>query len=276
MPNLVPRQGKVNKQGNAFQRGFVGNFTGESHALGVTLNINDSGVGTTTPFPNVSNLIPKHQQEILEPDQLMVQTMSLPTAVLPTEALPAPVKTKSLEVYSTDYQEVSRKQLLAGFLHVCRLHFQGPLEGSRVYNLVSASEFSDTIDRRLAKEIQVGRMIGPFEKTQFHNLKMSPLGAFLKKVQGEYGMIHHLLIPFGDSVNDFIPPEFCSVPYATVDNAVQIIKRLVRGCALSKTDVRSAFCIIPVHPFRLPVSGQAMEKKILCRSQPPNGIHLFM
>ena len=53
-------------------------------------------------------------------------------------------------------------------------------------------------------------------------------------------MIHHLSLPFGGSVNDFIPPEFCSVQYATVDDGVQIIKR--RDCALAKTDVRSAFC----------------------------------
>ena len=35
VPNLVPRLGKGNKQGNAFQRGFVGNFIRESYAPGV-------------------------------------------------------------------------------------------------------------------------------------------------------------------------------------------------------------------------------------------------
>ena len=68
-------------------------------------------------------------------------------------------------------------------------------------------------------------------------------------------MIHHLSFPYGGSVNDPIPPEFCSVQYATVDDAVQIIKRLGRGCALAKTDVRSAFRIIPVHPFDYQLLG---------------------
>lgn len=174
--------------------------------------------------------------------------MPLPTAVLPPEALPTPVKAKSLGMYLTGYQEASRKHLLTGFLHGFRLHFQGPQEGSCSNNLVSASEHSDIVDQKLAKEIQAGRIIGPFEKPPFHNLKVSPLGVIPKKVQGEYRMIHHLSFPFGGSVNDFIPPEFCSVQYATVDDAIQIIKRLGLGCALAKTDVRSAFRIIPVHP----------------------------
>ena len=52
----------------------------------------------------------------------------------------------------------------------------------------------------------------------------------------------------GGSVNDFIPSEFCSVHYASVDDAVRIIKKLGKGYTLAKTDVRSAFRIIPVHP----------------------------
>ena len=181
--------------------------------------------------------------------------MPLPTTVIPTEALPTPVKAKSLEVYLNGYQEASRKHLLAGFLHGFRLHFQGPSEGSSSNNLVSASEHANIVDQKLAKEIQAGRIIGPFDKPPLHNLKVSPLGVIPKKVQGEYRMIHHLSFPYGGSVNDFIPPEFCSVQYATVDDAVQIIKRLGRGCALAKTDVRSAFRIIPVHPFDYQLLG---------------------
>ena len=248
MPNLVPKLGKVNKQGDAFQRGFVGNFIRESHAPGVPSNTNVSGAETTTQFPNVSNLVPNHQLGIQGLNQL-VPIMPLPTTVLPTEALPIPVKAKSLEVYLTGYQEASRKHLLAGFLHGFRLYFQGPSEGSSSNNLVSASEHANIVDQKLAKEIQAGRIIGPFDKPPLHNLKVSPLGVIPKKVQGECRMIHHLSFPYGGSVNDSIPPEFFSVQYATVDYAVQIIKRLGRGCALVTTDVRGAFRIIPVHPF---------------------------
>ena len=61
-------------------------------------------------------------------------------------------------------------------------------------------------------------------------------------------MIHHHSFPHGRSVNDFIPSEFCSVHYASVDDALRIIKKLGIGCTLAKTDVGSAFRIILVHP----------------------------
>ena len=61
-------------------------------------------------------------------------------------------------------------------------------------------------------------------------------------------MIHHLSFPCGGSVNDFIPSELCSVHYASVDDAVKMIKKLGPNCHLAKTDVRSSFRIIPVNP----------------------------
>ena len=38
------------------------------------------------------------------------------------------------------------------------------------------------------------------------------------------------------------------VKYATVDDAINIVKKLGKGCAMAKTDVRNAFRILPVHP----------------------------
>ena len=61
-------------------------------------------------------------------------------------------------------------------------------------------------------------------------------------------MIHHLSFPHGSSVNNFIPEEFSTLKYATVDDAIKMIKTLGVGCVLAKTDVRSAFRIVPVHP----------------------------
>ena len=68
-------------------------------------------------------------------------------------------------------------------------------------------------------------------------------------------MIHHLSFPYGDSINTFIPSEFSTVKYATVDDAINFIKFLGRGCVLAKTDVRSAVRIIPVHPSEYPLLG---------------------
>ena len=48
-------------------------------------------------------------------------------------------------------------------------------------------------------------------------------------------------------MNDFIPSELCSVHYASLDDAVKMIKKIGPNCHLAKTDVRSAFRIIPVN-----------------------------
>lgn len=61
-------------------------------------------------------------------------------------------------------------------------------------------------------------------------------------------MIHHLSFPCGGSVNDLIPSELRSVHYASVDDAVKMIKKLGPNSHLAETDVRSAFRIIPVNP----------------------------
>ena len=101
--------------------------------------------------------------------------MALSTAVLPTEPLPTPVKANSLKAYLTGYQEVSRKHLLGCVLHCLRLHFQGPQDGLCSNKLVSASEHSDIVDHKLAKEVQAGRIMASFENAPLHNLKMFPL-----------------------------------------------------------------------------------------------------
>ena len=100
-----------------------------------------------------------------------------------------------------------------------------------------------------------GRVLGPFKHPPFDNFTVSPLRVIPKIQPGEYRMIRHLSFPYGGSVNDFIPSEFCSVHYASVDDAVRIIKKLGIGCTLAKTDVRSAFRIIPVHPKEHHVLG---------------------
>lgn len=72
-----------------------------------------------------------------------------------------------------------------------------------------------------------------------------------KKAPGEFQLIHH----YGDSVKTSIPPEFSTVKYATEDDAINFIKVLGQSCVLAKTDVRSAFLVIPAHPPDHPLLG---------------------
>ena len=121
------------------------------------------------------------------------------------------------------------ESLQKGFTEGFQLHFQGPVTGSFFRQLSFSNKQPEIVDNKLAKEIHAGRIIGPFDLPPLDNLRVSPLGVIPKKQPGEFRMIHHLSFPQGGSVNDFIPQEFCSVNYATVDNAVQIIRRLGKG-----------------------------------------------
>ena len=49
-------------------------------------------------------------------------------------------------------------------------------------------------------------------------------------------------------MNDGIPSEPCSLKYASVDDAVSIVKALGKGSLLVKIDLKDAYCMISVHP----------------------------
>jgi len=74
------------------------------------------------------------------------------------------------------------------------------------------------------------------------------LGVVPKKDPSEFRLIHHLSYPKGNSVNDAIPDYCSSVKYASVSDAITAIKATGEGCFLAKTDIKSAFRIIPIHP----------------------------
>ena len=76
-------------------------------------------------------------------------------------------------------------------------------------------------------------------------------------------MIHHLSYHAGLSVNDGISRENTTVKYASVDNSVALIRSLSRGCSLAKTDIKSAFRIIPLHPSEYHLFGLHWDNKYL-------------
>jgi len=91
-------------------------------------------------------------------------------------------------------------------------------------------------------------IVGPFSRPPFDNFISSPLGIVPKKTPGEFRLIHHLSYPDGSSVNDFIPDHFSSLQYASIGDAIALIKLLGQACCMAKTDIKSAFHIIPIHP----------------------------
>ncbi|XP_034057253.1 uncharacterized protein LOC117536475 [Gymnodraco acuticeps] len=78
------------------------------------------------------------------------------------------------------------------------------------------------------------------------------------------------------SINSLIPPEYFSLHYASVDNAIKLIKFAGQGAWLSKADITDAFKIIPIHPSQWHMFGIRWESKFYfavrltfgCRSSP--------
>ena len=78
-------------------------------------------------------------------------------------------------------------------------------------------------------------------------VKFSPIGLIPKRQPNSFRVIHHLSFPSGSSVNDAIPPESTHVQYGSVEEALHIIDSFPAPF-LAKTDIASAFRMVPVRP----------------------------
>ena len=107
---------------------------------------------------------------------------------------------------------------------------------------------TDIVERKLSKELHMGRIAGPFVSPPFHNYQSSPLGVVPKKEPNEFRIIHDLSYPVGSAVNEYIPKEFTMVHYETLDHVISLLSHFGRGALIGKTDIEDAFRIIPIHP----------------------------
>ena len=86
---------------------------------------------------------------------------------------------------------------------------------------MSATTNAKAVDKKLAKEIQLGRIVGPFDRQLFPVFQVSPLGFIFNEVLWEFHLIHHLPFPEGNSINSRIPQIASSVHYAYIDDAIR-------------------------------------------------------
>ena len=172
-----------------------------------------------------------------------------------------PVKMDRLESLLAGYSLPLKTFLVDGFRSGFRISYIGEYSHFESPNLQSALHSPDVAFAKLKKEIDAGRVVGPFNAPPFPILRTSPIGIIPKKTPNEFRLIHHLSYPKGSSVNDFIPDESSSVRYATINDAILILKTLGKGCFMAKTDIKSAFRIIPVHPLEYPLLGIKWENE---------------
>ncbi|CAJ0936584.1 unnamed protein product [Ranitomeya imitator] len=128
-------------------------------------------------------------------------------------------------------------------------------------NLKSARELPAILHDKLNKEIRAGRFQGPFDSPPFFNLRVSPLGIVPKKESGKYRLIHHLSYPKGGPMNDGIPEDDTTVTYILFDRAVEMVRKAGPGTLMAKSDIESAFRLLPVHPDCYYLLGAMFEDK---------------
>ena len=172
-----------------------------------------------------------------------------------------PVKVDRLNFFLTGFHPPLRQFLVNGFSYGFRVGFVGNRRAFQSPNLKSALEQPQAVRSKLLKELEAGRIRGPFSHPPFPEFICSPLGIVPKKVPSEFRLIQHLSYPCGSSVNDHIPEETSSVRYASISEAITVIKTLGAGCFMAKTDIKSAFRIIPIHPSDFPLLGMKLDNQ---------------
>ena len=183
----------------------------------------------------------------------------------------SPVDPQVLHQALEGYDSGKREFLVQGFTQGFNIPFSGNLPATHANNLKSALAFPEVVRDKIRAELDNNRIEGPFNHPPFHNLVISPIGIVPKK-NGNFRMIHHLSYPEGNSINDGIAPEHSSVAYATLDEAIKILKSLPPGSFLAKTDIESAFRIIPIHPSCYHLLGFTFQSHFYFDKRLPMGL----
>ena len=106
------------------------------------------------------------------------------------------------------------------------LGYTGPMSSSQHPNLPSAHSRPHIMATLVQKEVEKGRFLGPYAEPPLEPIRINPIGFVPKSTKNEFRMITDLSKPTGSSVNFFIPKEFSSVKYPSIQDAIDVILHL--------------------------------------------------
>ena len=140
--------------------------------------------------------------------------------------------------------------LCSGLRDGFHIGYSGPRTHSFYPNLRSANLHPDILEQNLLTEVLNGHTAGPFLSPPFINCRILPLCLVPTKHSDKWRTIFHLSYPKNSStsINANIPIEDYTLQYVTIDNAIHLLLSLGKGAFMSKTDIQSAFRIIPITP----------------------------
>ena len=142
---------------------------------------------------------------------------------------------------------------------------------------ITAPNFTDgeveahAVSADIANEVSLGRIAGPYISPPFPHYRCSPLKTVPKKGSAtKHRIIHHLSYPHGRSVNSCTADWPC--PLARFAQAVDIVRRLGKGCHMAKVDVKAAYRTIAVRPADWPMLGMHWDGKYYFHRTLPFGL----
>ena len=148
---------------------------------------------------------------------------TLSTNAAPLKKIITPVNPIRLEVILFGYNRQIKDYIISGFVHGFRLGYIGKKANSDEYkNHKSIINNMCVVKTMIDKEIELGKVKGPFDLKPFLSFWISPLGLVPKK-DNTFRLIHDLSYPRGNSVNSNIPREMATVKYETFDDLCNII-----------------------------------------------------
>ena len=176
--------------------------------------------------------------------------------------LPTPINVQRLEdtlANHPDREFVSR--LCNNLRYGADVGFTGRRIARFSRNLPTALSQPGIVSENISNEVALGRVADPFPSPPLPNFQVSPIGLVPKKHSAKFRTIFHLSFPKSGatSINSSIPIEDFSLQYITIDNAVKGILSLGQGCFLAKTDIESAFRLIPLRPSDYELFGMYWE-----------------
>ena len=176
-----------------------------------------------------------------------------------------PINAETLNdmLIATDYDDDKRKKLVQGFVKGFDIGYRGPTRRKNISQNIPLHIGSPTeLWNKIMKEVQLNRYAGPYQDIPYRFYVQSPIG-LVPKAGNKTRLIFHLSFDFGKdesskSINYFTPSAYSSVKYKDLDHAVRTCLRLkeklglkhgdLTDIHLAKTDIVSAFRILPVLP----------------------------
>ena len=137
--------------------------------------------------------------------------------------------------------------VITSFRQGFTLKYQGPKVNREPRNLTLAYQFKDNLWASLMKEVNLGRMIDPFDSQPITPWICSLVGMVEKKNSSHMCQITHLSYPKGSSINAFIDPDDAETHYQPFETAVNLVAKVGPGTFMVKKTSNQLSGMCPWH-----------------------------